>query len=369
MAQPAELPNRIDQEDDFFLPDFCNVQALLRLVIVAELLVLVWELGLGGLQYFDWYHLGLSSFFVQWLVLLSAAMLCRLRRPLGQLPLVWGAGICYLLILLLTLLCSVLAQVLMSFDISPVWDVWQIIRNVLIGAVMAGIALRYLFLQQQLRQQQQAELRSRLEALQARIRPHFLFNSMNIIASLIAVDPDKAERVVEDLSELFRASLRVKRTEVLFQDELALCQKYTGIEQLRLGERLRLEWQLGAIPANVKIPSLTLQPLLENAIYHGIQPLPQGGVVKVQGVYEAGQCVITISNPIPSPQNFSMGHTQNVSNSGSPTEGNRVAVDNIRRRLQALYGDKSLLRLQAVGDSYVTTLSYPAQIAEGASSA
>jgi two-component system sensor histidine kinase AlgZ len=335
-----------NDDDDFFLPNFCNVQALLSLVIVAELLVLVLELASKGLQRFNWTDLGLSSFFVQWLVLLSAALLCNMRGLLRRLPLLWGVAVSYLLILLLTLLLSIAAQALLPVEVDWQWDMGQILSNVIISAVMAGIALRYFYLQQLLRRQQQAELHARIEALQARIRPHFLFNSMNIIASLIAVDPDTAEQVVEDLSELFRASLQVKNTTVTFAEELDLCQKYVGIEQLRLGERLQVEWQLDTIPQDLQIPSLILQPLLENAIYHGIQPLPEGGLVRVQGEFRDAQCLITISNPLPK-----QGHQQ--------AEGNHMAVDNIRHRLAALYGKRARLSLQSDEDHFVTSLSFP----------
>lgn len=343
------VPNSVEShenDDDFFLPDFCNVQTLLILVIIAELLVVVLELAGSGLLYFNWLDFGMTSFFVQWVVLLSAALLCNMRGLLRKLPLRRGAAISYLLILLLTLVCSIAAQMILNSGSGQPWDAWQVINNVIIAAVIAGIALRYLYLQQQLRQQQQAQLRSRLEALQARIRPHFLFNSMNIIASLIAVDPDTAEEVVEDLSELFRASLSVKDSLVTFEEELALCRKYVSIEQLRLGERLQIDWQLDEIPYHLKIPSLLLQPLLENAIYHGIQPLPEGGKVMVRGAYQDGMCVITVTNPLPE---------QLAATSG----GNQMAVENIRHRLAALYGSNAKLNLQAENGSFIASLSFP----------
>lgn len=343
--------DRHENDDEFFLPNFCNVQALLVLVVVAELLVLVLELADSGLLHFSWLGFGMNSFFVQWLVLLSAAMLCNMRGVLRRLPLRWGASISYLLIILLTLVCSIAGQSILNSAGNTPWDAWQVLSNVIIAAVMAGIALRYFYLQQQLRQQQQAELRSRLEALQARIRPHFLFNSMNIIASLIGSDPDTAEEVVEDLSELFRASLNVKDTEVSFEEEMALCQKYVSIEQLRLGERLSVKWALDEIPYNLKIPSLLLQPLLENAIYHGIQPLPEGGEVIVLGTYQDGMCVITVTNPLPEQADHRKG-------------GNQVAVENIRHRLSALYGADAKLTLQADGTHFVATLSFPGDRAQ-----
>ena len=147
--------------------------------------------------------------------------------------------------------------------------------------------LRYNYIQRSLHTREESELHARIQALQSRIRPHFLFNSMNIIASLIPVDPDVAETVVEDLSELFRASLQEEGSEVSIEEELALCRRYTRIEYLRLGERLNIEWQIEDAVESVKIPLLTLQPLLENAIYHGIQPMPEGGTITVSLAYSA----------------------------------------------------------------------------------
>src|SRR5690606_15741716 len=127
------------------------------------------------------------------------------------------------------------------------------------------------YLTQQLRLRQKAELEARIQALQSRIRPHFLFNSMNSIASLIGIDPQAAEAAVEDLSGLFRASLGQSSAEVSLDDEFELCRRYLRMEQLRLGERLRVRWDVDAVPTTLPIPALSLQPLLENAIYHGIQ--------------------------------------------------------------------------------------------------
>eukprot|EP01031_Cornospumella_fuschlensis_P016430 gene16430-20080_t len=147
---------------------------------------------------------------------------------------------------------------------------------------MSALLLRYFFLQSQWRRQQQAELRARIESLQARIRPHFLFNSLNSIASLVVIDPYKAEQAVLDLSDLFRASLAKPGTLVSWAEELELSKRYLSIEQYRLGERLQLDWQVDDVPDDLPIPQLTLQPLLENALIYGIQPRIEGGLVRVE---------------------------------------------------------------------------------------
>ena len=333
-------------ETDFFLPDLCQAQSILFLVLISELLVLVQVLFASNLFEFDWIEFGLASLFVQWLVLVSAALLCNIRPWLMQMSVPRATSIGYGLILVVTLIFSMVAEfVLHGFDLIDM-DGWgRIIRNLIIAIIMTGIAFRYFFLSHQLRRQEQAELSSRIQALQSRIRPHFLFNSMNIIASLIAVDPELAEEVVEDLSVLFRASLNEATSRpVKLSEELDLCKKYVHIESLRLDDRLVVDWRVEADPAAIEIPLLTLQPLLENAIYHGIQPLPEGGTVTVTVTKVSGQVEIIITNPM-------VEH--------SHEGGNRMALDNIGRRMRAIYGQSAQLSASEDNGMFVTRLVYP----------
>jgi two-component system sensor histidine kinase AlgZ len=312
-----------------FIPDLCHVQAVFLLVLVAELLALVLSVGRMGLREFSWPTFAMISLFVQWTVLASAAGLCRLRPRLAHWPRPRAAALCYALVLAVTALVSLVAQWLLRGlpgGAERWFDGWSLLDNLLISAVLAGIALRYFYLAQELRQRQRAELEARIQALQARIRPHFLFNSMNSIASLIAIDPVAAEAAVEDLADLFRASLGAAEVEVTLAEELELCRRYLRIEQLRLGARLQLDWRVAALPPALPIPSLSLQPLLENAIYHGIQMLPEGGVIRIEGSHAEGWVELAVSNPLPG-----LG--------GARAPGHRLALDNIGRRLQALYGE------------------------------
>ena len=170
---------------------------------------------------------------------------------------------------------------------------------------------------------------------------------MNIIASLIAVDPETAEAVVEDLSELFRASLNEAGNRVDLEDELDLCQRYIRIESLRLGERLQMQWQLEEPDERVQIPLLTLQPLLENAIYHGIQPLPEGGTIALAVRYTDEDVHIRIENPLPDPVQI------------RESQGNKMALQNIRSRLNVLYGNRASLQTHNDGQQFVTELRFP----------
>jgi two-component system sensor histidine kinase AlgZ len=189
-------------EDRFFLPDLCNGPAVLILILVTELLVLVLIAWSGGLSHFDWQGLSLATLFAQWLALTSAACLCALRPFLKRLSVPAGAALSYLTVLLVCAVLTVLGDWMLDLGLGysflPAIDGWLMARNLVVTGVLAGIALRYFYLQAQLQRQHQAELRARIQALQSRIRPHFLFNSMNSIASLIESNPRAAETAVED---------------------------------------------------------------------------------------------------------------------------------------------------------------------------
>lgn len=331
-----------------FLPDLCAPQAVLLLVLVAELLALLLAMTRTGLAQISWEVLALVSFQVQWVVLVSAVLLCRLRPYLRRWNPVRAGATSYGLVLVVTLLFSIAGQLLIrSYFSQPLTlDYWQLAGNLLTAAILAGIGLRYLYLQQQLRNQQRAELQARIQALQSRIRPHFLFNSMNSIASLIAVDPASAERAVEDLAILFRASL-AEPALIPLERELDLCRGYLDIEQLRLGDRLRVNWRLEDLPRGITIPSMLLQPLLENAVFHGVEPSTGGGEIDIQITRADQQLVIRISNPLPPPSlHQRRGH-------------NRMALDNIRHRLQAHYGPAARLSEDSKDGRFTLVIVYP----------
>ena len=160
-------------------------------------------------------------------------------------------------------------QPLVTLRLSEARHIDFLVRTTTIGAIVGAIALRYMHLQLMWKRDLARQAQARVEALQARIRPHFLFNSMNTIASFTRTQPELAEQVVEDLSDLFRASLSDSSSSNL-GGELALARGYLRIEALRLGERLQVEWEVDELPPTVEIPPLTLQPLVENAVIHGI---------------------------------------------------------------------------------------------------
>ena len=334
-----------------FLPDLCGVQAVFALVLVGELLALALVVVDRGVIAFDWSHFGTVSMMVQWVVLSSAGSLCPLRAWFRRLP-SWLAGsISYGIVLLLTAMVSLLGQLILNMG-SRI-DFAVLLQHMLVSGVFAGIALRYFYIQQQLHNREQAELVSRIQALQSRIRPHFLFNSMNSIASLIVISPAQAEKMVEDLSQLFRASLS-EPAMVSLKNELTLCQRFAAIEQLRLGDRLSLEWQLPSEETlnAVTIASFLLQPLVENAIYHGVEAIPEGGTVQVS-VSVNSFVEIEVVNPVSSQR-----QTEPV------PQGNGIALQNIRHRLSALYGHQAGLRTEITEGTFKAYIKYPSREVE-----
>lgn len=334
---------------EFFIPDLCATRPVLVLVILAELLVLVYVLGDSALPAFSWRQLGMASLLLQWIVLISAAVLCASRSSLAKMSLPVGALLSYLIILLVTLGSSLVARSLFSDSQQEDMGPWWLLRNLLVAMVIGGIALRYFYLQSQLREREQAELSARLESLRARIRPHFLFNTMNSIASLIGSRPEEAEQVVEDLSELFRSSLADDvEQDTRVADELRLCELYLRIEKLRLGERLQVRWQVDESLRNQLMPALLLQPLLENAVYHGVARIPEGGEIVIQISRDGQHLRVQIENPVLYP--------------GEPSPGGmNLAVDNIQQRLLALFGEASSFAIETAPGQHSVVLSYPLQ--------
>jgi two-component system sensor histidine kinase AlgZ len=340
----AQTP--LDPKD--LIPDLCQGRSALWVILFSEALVIVLTLLSSGALDFSWEQFGLLSLYVQWMVLICAAGLCRLRQYLPLLNINVLMAISFSMVLLVNLLLSMSTQWAMNYVFleNYGWD-W-ILRNQLITAILCALVLHYFYVQMQGKLRARSELQSRVQALHSRIRPHFLFNSMNIIASLIHVDPDKAEQAVEDLSELFRASLKEAGSEVTLKQEMDLCFKYTNIEQLRLGERLTMDWQITA-PDSTPIPLLTLQPLIENAIYHGIAPCPNGGCITVSVEAQEQHVHIQVTNPLPS----------SVALSARKESGNQMALENIQHRLHALYGENVTMNVEQTDETYIMNIQYP----------
>ncbi len=285
-------------------PDLCALPVVFRVVLLAQIFACVAVLLAEPLPRF-WEQWALTAWFVLWLALSGNAWLCGLQRlgwvrsPLGF-GLVGYGGVLLLSLLLSVILHHLLAGLGLADRLLPHGVQDAALRSILVTGLVAGVVLHYLYLEQAWRRQVEAEAQARLAALQARIRPHFLFNSLNTIASLLRLAPNQAESVLEDLADLFRAALNEAPTRTL-EAEFDLVRRYLAIEQVRLGDRLQVQWALADLPLQAQIPSLSLQPLVENAVYHGIQARPEGGVIQIQGRRLAnGRLQVRLQNPLPS---------------------------------------------------------------------
>ncbi len=330
-----------------FLPDFCSIRTVFGVVVTAELLALV--LSLGRLDALDHLvdQLSLHSLFVQWIALSGIGALCLLRRWTERLGHGAAGLLAWLVLLAVTLAVSAGARLVLGLPLLDREGILFLTRNLGIAAVAAALLLRYLYVLYQWRRQVEAESEARFQALQSRIRPHFLFNSMNTIANLTRSDPRLAEEVVYDLSDLFRASLAEVGRRSTLGDELELVRGYLRIEALRLGERLTVEWDLEGLPEQAPLPALILQPLLENAVYHGIEPAEQGGVIHISGRYRRRRVNLSIRNTIP-PEG-SRGHRK----------GNRMALENTRQRLQGFFAGAASLTIGEVDGQHQVRVVFP----------
>lgn len=325
-----------------FLPNFCGARAVFLLMLAAELLALALALARG--EYGDfWIDLALISLFVQWTALMIAAVLCLLRRILARLAAPQAAALSFVLALAVTLTVSL---AVMALGESTGWSLVSkgrahsfLLRNNAIAAIVALIALRYFYVQHQWRLNVAAEARAREQALTARIRPHFLFNSLNTIASLAHDRPQDAEAAVLDLADLFRAALH-GRERIPLSEEIDLARGYLRIEGLRLGPRLSVDWRITEdVPMDAPVPALIIQPLVENAVRHGIEPRTDGGTVGVSISRNDDWLSIAVSNPLPPA-------------GAAVAEGNRMAQDNIRQRLMLAGGGSDCFEAGPEGGLY-----------------
>jgi two-component system sensor histidine kinase AlgZ len=343
-------------EPRFYLPDFCAARSVLAVVLIAELVALLLSLGRHGLAGERlWPGLAETSLFLLWTGLGVAAVLCAARGTLSRLSVPEGSALALALLLAVTGLVSegawwFAASTERVFGFEPralsADHLGFLLRNLMIGAIAGGLALRYFYVSQQWRRNVEAEAQSRVRALQARIRPHFLFNSMNTIAALTRTDPRGAEQAIADLADLFRVSLREHGERIPLGSELEIAQAYERLERLRLGDRLQLDWQVDGLPRETLVPALILQPLLENAVYHGIEPLPAGGTIRVAGRIEGRQVALTIDNPTnPRP--------------GAPRPGHRIGLDNVRQRLELMFQGEASLEVLEAPERFIVTLRFP----------
>lgn len=356
MTPPVHRGSVAPPGPHLFLPDFCDQRATLAIVLIGEITAVVLTLSGHDRSVDFWTALARESLFLLWIGLAGAALLCALRAPLQRQTLAKGSVLVLALMGVLVALISEIAyqlaagQILsteLARGIFPGNHAAFVARNVVVGLIVTALVLRYFYVMQQWRRNVEMQAKARVYALQARIRPHFLFNSMNTIAALTRSDPARAEEAVQDLADLFRASLSEKRNEIPLAEELEVARTYQRIEQLRLGARLKVTWNVEAVPLQALVPGLIVQPLLENAIYHGIEPLPDGGTVTVTGENAHGNITIIVKNPV------------GPRARGSEHEGHHLALGNIRERLELTYGTRATVKAGRFDDEYIVTLRFP----------
>ena len=332
-----------------FLPDFCHSENNLRMVLVLQLIAIVLALISNPTPASFFIDLAVLSVYVQWIGLSSAACLCLLKKFRLLDSVIPATLLSMLVVLLMGLVMTSLAMMVNSwlgyglFDDQKWWEVQ--LRHQAVCLILFGLALRYFFLQHNRQQIIKTESAARLQALQARIRPHFLFNSLNTIASLTHDNPDQAETAIENLAELFRACLSTE-TSISLYSEIGLTRDYIDLEKLRLDDRLTVTWDIRADVHAITLPALTLQPLVENAIYHGIEPMPDGGEVLIS-ITDEDNLEIEITNPLPSEGRH------------SKREGNQMAVQNIRERLDLAFDSRAKLQQIAENELYTVRINIP----------
>ncbi len=339
-----------DKAAQAYLPDFCAAGTVFIVVLIAELIAILLTLAAHTTADLFLVELARVSLFVQWLALLSCGVMCAFRSRLESA----GKTRAFVLsFLMLEFVCLALAE--LSYQLSQSFPDFIaireahhlfILRTFAISSIVIALAMRYLYVSSEWRRSIVLEAQARISALQALIRPHFLFNSMNTIASLTRTDPRQAEEAVEDLSDLLRANLGGSGDRTSLKEELEVAAIYQRIEKLRLGDRLSVRWDVADLPMRALIPSLTIQPLLENAIYHGIELLPEGGQVVVAGKQDDKFLEIEISNPI------AIGEKR-------AKVGNQMALANIRQRFDLAYGSRATVDVAASESAYAVKLRFP----------
>lgn len=337
-------------ENQAYLPDFCAASSVFIIVLVAELIAILLTLaGQPGPGMFM-IELAKTSLFVLWLALLCAMVMCLFRNQLESRGKTQAFVVSFIVLLLVSLvLAEVAYQIARIFGHAAIIDDTHtgfMTRTVGISSIVIALAMRYLYVSSEWRRSIMLEAHARIRALQAMIRPHFLFNSMNTIASLTRSDPRRAEEAVEDLSDLFRANLKGSGDRTTLKSELEIAAIYQRIEKLRLGDRLNVRWDVEKLPMRALIPSLVIQPLLENAIYHGIELLPDGGDVTVTGKRDGDSLLVSISNPVAEGESRSKG-------------GNKMAMTNIQQRFALAYDSRATVEVVATKNSFTVNLRFP----------
>lgn len=329
------------------LPAFCTPRILLITLLLAFCLALLMAIAPGASED-RWIRLGTTAWFTTWVALMTVGTLCALQRLLGRLQLN------LLLLSVMGILLSVTAIVSLFAYQSLTQMGWHptetqtrfILHNQAIASVIGIVGIWIFSLHLSKARQLAAQTKAELDALHARIRPHFLFNSLNTVVALIETDPKAAETAVLNLASIFRAALNAGDASRL-ADEWELARRYLALEQWRLGERLTIEESLPIEPLpDILLPVLTLQPLLENAVRHSAERSTQPCTIRLQCLVSAQSVSIVIDNPL-------------IDAPATESTGNGISLANIQDRLALMFGDSARLRTGVVDHHYRVKLVIP----------
>ena len=344
---------QMNSSGTYFFTKIGQWQHLLELIVASNVLAMVLALaearswhdleGIRVLQY---------TFFINWVILSFSAFVDYFQDFFTKLSqkvaLTLGFVVLQIIVLLTTCAVNIIQfWAARSTGFSEDVLFHGVSLHLGYGILLGAFCLRYLYMREQWLRQQYSELNARIQAMQARIHPHFLFNSLNSVVSFISIDPHKAENMLISLSRLFRASFQELKL-VSLEEEIDLCKQYLSIEKMRLGDRLTVEWNIQATPIELKratIPLLTLQPLLENSIFHGVEKVLQASTISVLVEILQNQVTIVITNPY--------SHDKIKSRTG-----NGIAIENVEQRLKAYYGPAVKFQVYGGVSLYTTVVSY-----------
>ncbi|MFZ6774351.1 sensor histidine kinase [Undibacterium sp. SXout7W] len=342
-------PRSTEKNTESLIPDCCNLGVIFRVLTASNLVVLLGFCFRGDIWQLLLQNFIESAMLIESITLTSLVMLCGVRRLHKPYPIS-----AELQRLICGLIPGLISYALLSYLVSMEWFLLSFPRINLMFVVFFSFLMGLLF-------QQYFELRTmayspalgeaKLQALQARIRPHFLFNSLNTALSFVRTEPRRAETLLEDLSDLFRVLMRDTRNMTSLQEEIHLCKQYLAIEKSRLGERLQAEWFLDKLSLEdlqrIEIPALLLQPLVENAVHYGVEPAVGQSKIMIEIKKNMDKIAISIVNPY-----HAEVHTHS---------GNQMALENIRQRLSLLYDIEAQISYGITGTKFEVKLYFPAR--------
>jgi two-component system, LytTR family, sensor histidine kinase AlgZ len=325
------------------LPNFRNLGVTLRILLLSIGLALLQAILLAN----TWSDVAQRMLQIATLltpVLLTSLMLLWLAQPrLNRLPYWQGVLAVMTLAVTMTLAIYTFGGEL-YFQPGSDDGYFDVARYVFLSALVCGVLLLYFRLRTHVLSLSLDD--ARLQVLRARIRPHFLFNTINAVLGIVRTQPKRAETALEDMADLFRMAMSGEQDLVPLGHEIQLSKQYVALEQMRMGERLQVDWQINGVPDDALIPPLLLQPLLENAVYHGIEPLLQGGCIKIELRHSGDRMQINVENPCP----------ERVA---VPHRGNMIALSNIRERLDLLFDVEASYQVERGKDFYRVEIIFP----------